>query len=143
MEKFLLSEKYRLELHWNGALYEKEGICKLKNTYFSGPALNQAAKINDNEFINLDFCNQYYILARKVYVVKFSWGEVVYNKNGTITLKNAILSNDVVLNIVPKFNKTDYIVIDTAGHEEGQHNYNLVYNAFLIKENGDLYNFKK
>jgi hypothetical protein len=141
MKKFLLSEKFRLELHWEEATYEREGMCKLKGAYFSGPALSSAAKINSNEFINLDFCNQYYILARKVYVAKFEWGEVKYNKDGTVTLEDVILSNNVALNIVPKFSSTDYIVIDTTGHEEGQHHYNLVYNAYLIKETGDLYNF--
>jgi hypothetical protein len=143
MNKFLLSERYKLELHWSDVFYEQDGFCKLKNAYFSGPALDMAAKIEGNQFINLDFCNQYYILARKVYVAKFSWGNVIYNKNKTVSLEPAILSNDVVLNIVPKFSKTDYIVIDTAGHEEGQHNYNLVYKAYLIKETGELYNFRK
>jgi hypothetical protein len=143
MKKFLLSERHRLELHWSDAIYDQDGVCRLKDTYFSGPALSSAAKIGNNEFINLDFCNQYYILARKIYIAKFSWGKVTYNKNGTVSLEPAILSHNSVLNIVPKFNKTDYIVIDTVGHEEGQHNYNLVYTAFLIKETGDMYNFRK
>ncbi len=143
MNNFLLSEKYRLELHWDDAIYEQEGVCSLKDTYFSGPALSSAAQIVGDQFITLDFCNQYYILARKVYVAKFSWGDVIYNKDGTVILKNAVLSNDVVLNIVPKFNATDYIVVDTAGHEEGEHNYNLVYKSYLIKEIGELYDFRK
>lgn len=143
MKKFLLSERHRLELHWDDAVYEQDGICKLKNAFFSGPALSSAAKISGDEFISLDFCNQYYILAHKVYVAKFSWGNVTYNKDGTVSLEPAILSNDVVLNKVPKFGKTDYIVIDTVGHEEGEHNYNFVYYSFLVKETGELYNFRK
>ena len=143
MKKFLLSEKYRLELHWSDSIYEQEGICRLKGAYFSGPALSSAAQIIGDQFITLDFCNQYYIIARKLYVAKFSWGKVTYNKDGTVSLEPATLSNDVMLNIAPKFNKTDYIVIDTKGHEEGEHNFNFVYTSFLIKETGEAYNFRK
>lgn len=143
MEKFLLSERFRLELHWKNAIYERAGVCALTGAYFSGPALSSASKINSNEAINLDFVNQYYILAKKVYVAKFSWGEVLYNKNGTVSLKDAMLSHDIVLNIVPKFKKKDYIIIDTKGHEVEEHVYNLIYITYLINKDGDLYNFKK
>lgn len=143
VKEFLLSERFRLELHWKGVGYEQHGICRLKKAYFLGPALSMAAKINPNEFISLDFCEQYFVYAKRIYVAKFSWGEVIYNKDGTVSLLDAVISHNTVLNIVPKINKSDYIVIDTKGHEEEHHHYSLVYKAYLVKEDGTLYNFGK
>ena len=141
MGEFLLSERYKLELHWGKAVYEIEGVCKLEKAYFSGPALSIAEKINNNDSINIDFCRQYLIFTKFVYVAKLSWGDVVYNKNGTVTLKNAILSHDTELNKVPKLKNTDYIVINTKDHEEAIHHFNLVYESYVINENGVLYKF--
>lgn len=141
MKEFLLSERYKLELHWKEAVYEKEGVCKLKDAYFSGPALRIAQKINGNDNINIDFCRQYLIFTKFVYVAKLSWGNVVYNKDGTVSLKNAILLHDTELNKVPKFKNTDYIVINTENHEENVHHFNLVYESYVIDENGVLYKF--
>lgn len=136
-----LGEKYRLELHWEKANYDREGLCKLPGAYFSGPALQMAAKINSNDSINLDFYKQYLILVDNVYVAKLSWKEVVYNKNNTVTLKEAIISHDTELNRVPKLKDSDYIVIDTEKHEEETHNFYMSYDCFVIKEDGSLYNF--
>ena len=47
------------------------------------------------------------------------------------------------LNVVPKLNNNDYIVIDTKDHEEEKHMYHFVYPAYLIKQDGTLYNFTK
>lgn len=141
MEKFLLSEKYRLKLHWKKASYEREGICKLEGARFSGPALQIANKINDNDSINIDFYKQYIILVKNIYVAKLSWGEIKYNRNGTISLKNAVLKHDTELNRVPKLKDTDYIVIDTKNHEEAVHHMHLVYDSYVVNENGVLYKF--
>ena len=55
MEKFDLVDRYRLELHWESVEYEQEGVCKVKGAYFSGPALIEAAEINPNDYLKLDF----------------------------------------------------------------------------------------
>lgn len=141
MKEFLLSERYRLELHWKKAIYERDGICKLEGAYFSGPALKIAEKINENDNINIDFYKQYFVFTKFVYVVKLSWGEVVYNKNGTVFLKDAMLSHDTELNRVPEFKNTDYIVINTENHEAAVHHLNLVYESFVVNENNELYKF--
>jgi len=141
MSKFLLSERYRLEIHWKKAVYEKEGVCRLEGAYFSGPALRIAEKIKSNDSINLDFYKQYIILVKDVYVAVFGWGEVVYNQNGTVTLKDAVILHDTELNRVPKLKDKDYIVIDTQKHEASTHRLHLVYESFVINENGDLYKF--
>ena len=43
MEKFSLSERYRLELHWLKVSFNQEGVCKLEGAYFKGPALSDEA----------------------------------------------------------------------------------------------------
>lgn len=141
-EKFMISERYRLELHWESVDYETEGVCKLNKAYFSGPALNIANEINPNEFIYLDFCDQYYILTKRVYVAKFSWSKVEYGKDGNVYLYDTSISHNTLTNIVPKFNDGDYIVINTDGHQEENHHYSLVYKSYVINRDGQEYSFR-
>lgn len=142
MKEFLLSERCRLELHWEKAVYNVDNICELKGAYFSGPALSDAEKINSNDCIMLDFFKQYLVLVKNVYVAKLSWRDVIYNKNNTITLKDAIISYDTELNRVPQFKTTDYIVIDTKNHEASVHMYYMFYDSYVVNENCNLYNFR-
>jgi hypothetical protein len=140
--KFSLSERYRLELHWEKLFYDSPGICKLVNAYFVGPALSDAEKINDNDFIMLDFFKQYVVIVSNVYVAKLSWATVVYKNDGKVYLNGTILSHDTELNKVPKLNNNDYLIIDTAGHETAQHAFNLVYKTYVVNEATQLYNFR-
>jgi hypothetical protein len=141
MSKFLLGEKYRLELHWKKAVYEQEGICRLEGAYLSGPALKIAEKIRGRDSINLDFYRQYTIFVKHVYVAVLEWSDVIYNNDGTITLNDAVLAHGTELNRVPQFKNNDYIVIDTQKHEASTHHMHLVYESFVVNENGDLYKF--
>lgn len=141
MQEFIFSDRYRLELYWKTSTYEQEGICKLSGAYFSGPALTEADKINDNDSIMLDFFHQYIILVENVYVAKFSWGEVVYNKDGTVTLKNSLIVHNTELNKVPKLSNTDRLIIDTSKHETDLHQYNLVYKTYVVNVDTQLYKF--
>ncbi len=137
----LLGEKYRLELHWDTVIYERDGVCKLNNASFSGPVLSISNVINPNDNIMVDFFNQYAILVNNVYVAKLSWKEVKYNKDSSVTLSDCFLTHDTELNKVPKFRDNDYIVIDTKNHEEAIHAFNLVYISYVVNENGVLYKF--
>lgn len=137
----LLGEKYRLELHWKKAIYENSGVCKLIDAYFFGPALQIAEKINENDSINIDFYKQYIIFVKNIYVVKLSWQEVAYNKDGTVSLKDAKLTHYSELNRVPRLKDSDYLVIDTQNHEAAVHHLNLVYVSYVVNENGVLYKF--
>lgn len=141
MQEFIFSDRFRLELHWNAAVYEQDGICKLYSAYFSGPALVESDRISANDNIMLDFFHQYIILVENVYVAKFSWGEVVYNKDATVTLKNAFIQHDTELNKVPKLSNTDYLIIDTSNHETETHQFNLVYRSYVVNINTQLYKF--
>lgn len=139
----LLGEKYRLEIHWKKANYEKENMCKLEGCYFSGPALTDAEMVQSNDYINLDFCGQYSIITKNVYVAKFSWQQAIYSGDGTIELKDVIMSHDIDFNKVPKLYDNDYIVIDTKDHESDVHHLNLVYKSYLINADSEMYNFRK
>ena len=141
MHEFIFSDRYKLELHWGTIIYTQEGICELKDAYFSGPALAEADKIHDNDSILLDFFKQYIVLVKNVYVAKFSWGEVIYKNDGVIKLKNAIISHATELNKVPKLLNTDYLIIDTSDHETETHKYNLVYKTYVVNTDTQLYKF--
>lgn len=141
MEKFDLSDRYRLELHWNTAFYEQPGICKLDSAIFKGPALTEALRLNDNDHIMIDFFSQYIYLVKSVYIAELSWGEVVYNSDGSISLKKVFIKHDTELNRVPKLNNDDYLVIDTNGHDVENHQYNLVYKTYVVNKYTNLYQF--
>lgn len=141
MQEFIFSDRFRLELHWGTAVYERDEICKLSNAYFSGPALAEADKINDNDSILLDFFHQYIILVENIYVAKFSWSQVIYNNDNTITLKDTFITHDTELNKVPKLSNTDYLIIDTSNHETETHKYNLVYKTYVVNTDTQLYKF--
>jgi len=143
MDKFSLSERYRLELHWDKTVYKDEGRCDLINARFSGPALMQADKINNDDNIMLDFFHQYVIITKNAYVGKFSWGEVIYNKDNTVSLKDAVITHDTELNRVPKLKDTDHLIIDTNGHETETHAYNLLYKTYVVNEDTTLYRFDR
>lgn len=141
MDKFSLGEKFRLELRWEKASYDKEGICDLTAAYFSGPVLMQAQKLNSNDHILLDFFSQYFVVVSNVYVAKLSWGETEYNNNGTISLKDAKITHDTELNKAPKLRDSDYLIIDTKGHEVEEHPFNPVYRTYVVNNDTQLYNF--
>lgn len=141
MQEFNFSDRFRLELHWKSTVYERDGVCKLDGAYFSGPALVEADKINENDNIMLDFFQQYLILVDNVYVAKFSWGQVIYNKEDIITLKKAFITHDTQLNKVPKLTNTDYLIIDTSDHESEVHQFNPLYKTYVVNTDTQLYKF--
>jgi hypothetical protein len=141
MEKFSLADRYRLELHWSSAIYDLDGVCKLEGTKFSGPALSEALKLENNDHIMLDFYSQYLVLVENVYVVKFAWGEVSYEKDGTISMTNTFLTHNTELNKVPKLKDSDYLIIDTSNHEVETHPFNPVYRTYVVNQDTSLYKF--
>jgi hypothetical protein len=142
MSKFMLSERYKLELHWFNARYDNPGVCLLSGAYFSGPALQDAVKLNNNDYIMLDFYSQYLVLVSNVFTAKLSWGEVSYKDNKIIRLSDATMSHDTELNKVPKLCNNDYLVIDTSNHEVSKHRFNLLYKTYVVNGDSELYNFR-
>jgi len=142
MTEFLSKERFKLELRWSNVEYIEDTKCLLKDAYFSGPALQIAQKINNNDHLMLDFYSQYIQLVKGTYVGKFSWREVNYQKDN-VFLNNAILEHDTELVTVPILNNNDYFVIDTSDHEISIHSQNLVYKTYVISEENTLYRFEK
>jgi len=138
--EFLISEKYRLELHWNQIKYVENQQALLEGCYFSGPVLKDVLILNQEDSIDLDFVNQYFIFIESFYIAKLSW-KGTYQTPEKIVLDNASLKNQN-LNVVPKLKNSDYIVIDTAKHEDEAHLHSLVYTSYLLKKDGTLYNFR-
>ena len=141
--KFLLSERYRLELHWKKVLRPKAGEMHLTDAYFTGPAMKQADKINDNDAIRLDFCSQLITLVNSVYVADLRWGEAVYTKNENVYLKNARVEYDPSIKGIPNLGNKDYLVIDTSGHENEKHLFNLLYPTYVIDEDSEIYDYRR
>ncbi len=141
--KFLLSERYRLELHWKKVLRPKAGVMHLVDAYFYGPALAQADKINDNDTIRLDFCSQLITLVNSVYVADLRWGEVLYNRDEAVDLKNVKIEYDPSIKGIPNLENKDYLVIDTANHENEKHAFNLLYPTYVIDKDSELYNYRR
>lgn len=141
---FSLSESFRLELHWTDTKYENPGKCELKAAYFSGPALQIAQRINNTDYMRLDFFSQYIKLVNSVYVAKLSWSDVEYSEDGLkVLLKHAVIEHEKELNNVPTFSNTDWLMIDCRGHDVESHPHNLVYKTYVMDSNKDLYRFGK
>ncbi|MHA2218193.1 MAG: hypothetical protein ACXACY_19830 [Candidatus Hodarchaeales archaeon] len=139
--KFRISEKYRLEIHWDKVIYTQDGVAKLRGCYLSGPVIGEISEMVPKDAIDLDFFNQYILFVKSYYIASLAWEGIKHDTN-KIYLHNATLINKKV-NAVPKLNHDDYIVIDTKGHEDEKHQYNLTYPSFLVKSTGELYNFNK
>jgi hypothetical protein len=140
---FLLSEKYRLEIHWGKVEKEDDyGILHFTGAYFSGPALNMADKINDKDEIRLDFCSQYTVLVKNVYIASFLWEGVSY-KDKRIYLNKATLVYERDIEGIPTLKNDDYIVIDTKNHENEKHYYNMFYPAYTVSKENEMYNFRR
>lgn len=138
---FSLGDRYRLNLKWDKAVYNVEGVCDLYGASFSGPVLSIAEPIAPNDSINLDFYKQYYILVRSVYVATLHWGEVTY-KDGFVLLSDAKITHDTELNKAPKLNNSDYIIINTEGHDSSNNSLLFsTYEAFVVDSDSNLYNF--
>jgi len=139
---YLISEKFRLELHWKDVVYTQEGSCELRGAYFTGPALQIAQRINNQDHMMLDLYSQYLVLVKGAYVLKFEWSGVNYNDDeNKVYLSNCYLKHNEDLNLAPKLKSTDYFVIDTSDHEFSIHQYSLVYKTILIKEDHLRYRF--
>lgn len=137
---FSISERFRLEMHWSKAVYDQDGTAKLEGCYLGGPVIKEVAEMNQKDVIALDFGNQYAVFVPNYYVAKLSW-EGVRHSPSKIYLDNAILKNRH-LNSVPNLNYNDYIIVDTKNHEDDKHQYHLSYPSYLIKFEGEVYNFR-
>lgn len=138
---FDLADRFNLELHWEKAIYEQPGECKIIGAYFCGPVLQIAQQITANDKIRIDFYSQYLYLVRTPYVAELSWGEVSYVE-GKVNLSDCFIKHDMELNNVPTLTNEDWLLIDTKNHTPESHAYYLVYPTYVMTPLKDLYKFK-
>ncbi len=132
--------KYRLELHWDRVDSFEDNKVKLVGAYFSGPALKIAQKIRPNNKIVLDLSQMYRVFIPSYYLSKLEWGNLEYESDTKVVLYDAILEG-VHLYRVPKLKNTDFFIIDTLKHEDKTHPFYLTYDAVVVNEHGEVYNF--
>ena len=137
--EFSVAERYRLEVHWLKARYEVDQEAILDGCYLSGPVLSEVWELQPEDYIDLDFAGQYIVFMDFYYIARLSWKGVNHAPE-KIELSNVVLKNNN-LNVVPKLNDDDYIVIDTKEHEDQKHLYSLVYPSYLIRNDGTFYDF--
>lgn len=138
----LLGEQYKLIFRWDKVYYVGNNVCTFENAYFTGPVLKQAEKINEGEFIRLDFTKQYYIAVDNYYVLDLHWGIVSYTTDKVMLGQTKFMYNKEWKK-AHILNNTDYIVIDTRGHEMEDHYKNLVYYSYVVDKEGQPYNFRR
>jgi len=138
MMDYLLSEIYRLEIHWDSVV-NKSGLLVFSNPRFSGPAVKEISYIADSDYIYLDFTKQYSILVPNYYVAKFIWCGIE-RKDNIIYLKEAYLVHNYV-DKIPHIKDDDYFVIDCSNHTEDKHMFSANYTAILINSFGERYSF--
>lgn len=140
MGGFRISERFRLEVHWEMVTYEQDDIANLVSCCLSGPVIKEVESMNPMDSISLDFGNQYIIFVNNFYIAQLSW-QGVKQTTDRIYLQNVTLTNRNV-NSVPKLRDNDYIVIDTKDHEDAKHQHNLTYPSYLIRSDGNMYKFE-
>ena len=148
MEKFLISEQYRLDIKWDRVIREKEGLARLEGCTLSGPVMGQVVGINHKDKIALDFGKQYRIFMGSYYVLTLEW-EGFERRDNVFLLKNSIIRSRR-LEFSPTLKDTDYIAVNTETHDTNNFKITkkegfipLNYKAFLIDKEGALYNFSK
>ncbi len=126
--------KYRLELHWDSVEYNEESRVVLRDAYFTGPVLDDAAQINDDDQLTLDMTKQHVILPlmEDYYQAILKWKGVDY-REGKVFLKEVYLKGRYV-NSLERLENDDWILIDCREHEEKNHPYLLVYWAEIHKK---------
>ena len=126
-----VEDKFRLEIRWEKVYYNIEGVARLDGCYLTGPVLRELERINDEDYILLDFSNQYKIFIPSYYIARFYWKGVKYFDT-LIKLEEVLLENKYI-NSVPKLRDDDFIVVDTSKHTDDKHSMYLTYDAYLIR----------
>ena len=72
-----IKEKYKLYLSWGKVITGRNTIF-LKDAFFYGPVLKEAAKLEGPDFILLDITEQFFHALKTFFIVKLSWDNVRY-----------------------------------------------------------------
>lgn len=135
-------DSYLLMVKWVDVEYDvlDDSLIRLKGTYFSGPVLKYASKIQPNDNINLDFTAQYCSRIEDYYIANLKWVDVKY-MGGIVYLNDCYLKCKYK-DILPKIKNDDFFVVDTSQHEEDTHAFFFNYYAELYSAFGEAYDFR-
>jgi hypothetical protein len=98
----------------------------------------EVAKINDLDSIKLDLTLQYIKAIGSLDISILKWNKVIKQSTHEVIFDFATLESDQ-LTKVKYLCDNDYILIDTEKHEEKCHQYNLLYDAVIIKNDKEEY----
>jgi len=133
-----MREKYKLFLSWDSVEYKNDELVYINKPIFTGPVLKEVAKIQDNDSINLDLSLQYVKTISSWEIAKLSWGKVLKQATNEVIFDYAIIKSDQLVK-VKLLSNNDSMVIDTEKHEESKHQFNLVYDAIILKCDNEPY----
>ncbi len=109
--------KYILELHWKSVIYNSDEVAVLKGAYFSGPVLQDAMRLEEEDKLTLDMTKQHEVFAAMddYYQAVLNWKGVDY-KGDKIILKEAWIKGRYV-NSLETLKDTDWVLIDCTAHD--------------------------
>jgi len=134
--------KYRLELRWTSVSYNEEDVAVLKGAYFSGPVLNDAVELQQEDKLTLDLTEQHLIFPPMAdfYQAVLNWKGVEY-RGDKIFLKEAYVKGKYINSIETLENK-DWILIDCKEHDtkkyEGKRGKRVAQGVYATKYNHSL-----
>ncbi len=139
---FKCREKYKLILSWESVEYKSDSLAFLARPKFSGPALTIAARITDNDSIDLDITSQHVLLINSWDIVKFSWGRVITQDCKEVVFDHGTLTSPEATK-VRLFKDSDRLLIDTENHEDEKHALNFVYRCVVSTDDCAVYDYKQ
>ncbi len=131
-----VSKKYRLELHWDRVDYNRNDLASLTGAYFTGPVLEDAEEVKENDELTLDMTSQHLVFIDDYYHAFLRWKGVEY-RDGKIFLGDATIKGKHI-NSIEVLRDNDWILIDCSEHEEKKHPFHLVYWAEVCKVSGEV-----
>ena len=133
-----VTERYQLFLNWYGLKYNGD-IAIFNEAWFEGPVLQDAAQIQPNDYINLDFTKQNIdtslFLPSGFFIARLAW-EIVTYKDNKVILGSCTLSHNKAGSLKELEDGFKFL-IDCSKHEEYLHNNHLVYPAWALSP-GDI-----
>lgn len=138
-----IKEKYKLILSWDSIEVIDDNHALVFGARFSGPALKLATSLNAEDSIDLDLTSQHIDLIGTWDIVTFEWSGIKYVEDGSTVFFSRGRLRSPELGKVRNFKNSDRVVIDTEDHEEEKHPLNLVYRAYIEREDSTPYDYKR
>lgn len=118
------------DITWDYFKLKDDGSISLKNPCFSGPGVSSSYKLNNEDFINLDFSAFFakHSLNSSFYITKLLWSNPKYINSNTVMFKELNFKK-LDVSLFQGLKKGSYIRVYLEGHDEVKHFINMVYKA--------------